>query len=664
VPYVAWHHKNMMNRKLLLFLSLVLFLMIPTIAHAQLWSGLLNPTSGPGACNQANISSGPQRCAVDWTTAGVVGGIPSGSWTQSGSTIAAASGDQTATIQAALNGCGTNHYVLLGPGTFSYTHLTIPSNCVLRGSGTLSTILNMTGSGGVSIYIGNNNGPNYSSPATATVTSGTTAGSTSIVVSSASGISAGTMLAVSELNDPVYVSINTENQVCSFCDGTGDGGARVRGQMVQVTNVSGTTLTITPALFTNYGTAPGTSPVNAYYFQPSQFAGLELVQLYANGTGYGESWGMSGCTNCWVKGVFDNYADGNHAVVYWGLHDEIRDSYFSNAYLHGPGTYDSDVDIGFKTTLSLVENNIFERLHTSSFLRWGAAGNVYGYNYAIGSFDVSATQVQLSMFDDHGAHPQFNLYEGNIGNEFSRDSVWGSSSHITLFRNNFYGTDLLASPETTGRNVVNWNSTTPATQQMEAMQIAFPHTNINSIGNVLGSTNVKTATSNNLYNSGSGPFTSTVTPPANRNYSGQFYAVSIGYGTGSDTNGSGVPSNWVGKASGTIFQHGNFDIASNSTIWNGSVTQTLPASFYKSAKPSWFGSVPWPPIGPDVTGGNADSVTLVGHVNAIPAEVCYNNTSRDGVGIKRFDPTACYGGSNSSSQNAPAPPTGLSVIVH
>src|SRR5882724_7829065 len=112
------------RRSLLVFLSLLAA--IPATANAQQWSGILDPTR-----------------AIDWSTAGVPGGIPSGSWTQSGATILAAaapcnngSGDCTGTIQTALNACGVNHFVLLGTGVFLInSRLIIPNNCALRGGG-------------------------------------------------------------------------------------------------------------------------------------------------------------------------------------------------------------------------------------------------------------------------------------------------------------------------------------------------------------------------------------------------------------------------------------------------------------------------------------------------------------------------------------------------
>jgi hypothetical protein len=652
-----------MNRKRLLLFSLVLLLAIPTASYAQAWSGILNASR-----------------AIDWTTAGVPGGIPNRS------TICVTAACLTATtagpsvtlaqLNAALGSCPSGDVVLLAAGTYNINGtLSVPSNCTLRGAGTLQTILNATGTSGSVIRMGTT-GPSASS--STNVTSGATIGSTSMVVASPSGITTGTYLMVTEINDPVYVTITTPNGTCTWCDGSMWSGTRVRGQIVEVTGVSGSTVTFSPALYSNYGVAMGTAPALATYFQASaKYAGVENLQVYANGTGYGQTFSMTACAYCWIKGVFDNYADGDHVDVYSGFHDEIRDNYFSNAYVHSPGSSDSDVSLLIKTSGTLVENNILERLHVGIMISWGAAGNVIAYNYSYGNFDASGARVILASIDFHGAHPQFNLFEGNVANNITMDSFWGSGSSNTIFRNQFRGTDTLASPMSAGRNVVNWSSTQLANEQLMGNQFAFPHTNINSVGNVLGSADAVTAAASGLYTGGPSPFSSTILPPASRSYNGEFYAVSVGYDTGSDSSGSGVASFvggllnaagfWVGKASGSIFQHGNFDIASKSIIWNGSTTQTLPASFYRSSKPSWFGSVPWPAIGPDVTGGAVDSSTLGGHVNAIPAEVCYNNSARDANGLKIFDPNVCYSGTTSSgppTSTPPAPPTGITVTVN
>src|ERR1019366_10010079 len=99
------------------FLFPLILLSLSVSSYAQLWSGILSPTHGTGACTL--LPTGTYAgCGVDWTQTGVPGGIPSSSWTQSGSTITSTGSDQTSQIQTALKSCGTSHYVLLASGTF------------------------------------------------------------------------------------------------------------------------------------------------------------------------------------------------------------------------------------------------------------------------------------------------------------------------------------------------------------------------------------------------------------------------------------------------------------------------------------------------------------------------------------------------------------------
>src|ERR1035437_5586360 len=92
-----------------LVLSLTL-LCLTAAGSAQLWSGILNPVNPS--------SKGVPQSAIDWSTAGVPGGIPSVHGTQCGSTIQASTygngtTDATAAVNSALAACGTNQYVLL-----------------------------------------------------------------------------------------------------------------------------------------------------------------------------------------------------------------------------------------------------------------------------------------------------------------------------------------------------------------------------------------------------------------------------------------------------------------------------------------------------------------------------------------------------------------------
>jgi hypothetical protein len=57
---------------------------------------------------------------------------------------------------------------------------------------------------------------------------------------------------------------------------------------------------------------------------------------------------------------------------------------------------------------------------------------------------------------------------------------------------------------------------------------------------------------------------------------------------------------------------------------------TLPPSLYRAGKPSWFGSVVWPPIGPEVSG----------MVSPLPAQLCFEASNLGNGGT--FDASKCY----------------------
>ena len=665
-----------MKRTQLLLVFLVV-LSCPVYCLAQAWSGILSPTYGTGACTL--VPSGvPAQCAIDWTQSGIPGGIPSGSWTQSGSTILAStygngSTDATSGIQSALNSCGgtssAGKFVLLGAGTFLIDgNLSVPSYCVLRGSGAQSTILNRKATTGATVNMGSGT-PSASN--SVTVTSGANAGSTSIVVSSASGISAGSLLMITELNDALYVSPEGNEGNCTWCDASMWSGTRVRGQIVMVQSVSGTTITITP-LYSSFGVDSGTTPVYATYFTPSvTYAGVENLQIYANGTSNSgntdssaEDTTMAQCAYCWVKGIEDNYTDGDHVHVFASYRCEVRDSYFHSAYLHVSGQCDDTVDLAIKTSGTKVENNIFDRNHTSIMLEWGAAGNVIAYNYGTGNFDTGSPNVAMMDYDgNHGSHPQFNLVEGNVVARLEDDGIWGSSSHNTWFRNWPWGTTFVCNPESAGRNNVSCSSGTWMTQAIRAAE-APQQTNDsgtgtwydNWIGNVMGSTAL--ANLGTEFKGGPSPCLACDVSPTSRGYDTP-YDYTFGYGGAGDSTGA-CSSVSTCTAYLTTFLHGNYDHATGSVeVWASGVTQTLPASFIYSSQPSWWTSgVSWPGIGPDVTGGTGPG----GHASLTasnPAQACYNSSSTLSDGSLAFNASTCYPGAA-----PPAPPTAVAAVAH
>lgn len=600
----------------------------------QLWDGILN----------AGI-------AINWTNVGVPGGIPSPGWTQSGSTIAAVAGDMTGTIQTALNACGTNHFVLLGTGTFRVnSSLSIPSNCALRGMGANLTILDVHGTSGAPIMLGGG-GVTFSPTS---ITAGATAGSTGLTLTSSAGVILNQFLVVTDNNDNVIVDIRGGEGNCNWCDGGWTANAHLAaGQIIQVTNISGVNVTINPALYRAYPNSPVAVPFSA----TTQFAGVEALQIFDNNTGYTQDIQLAKCEFCWVKGVEVNYTASDFVDVYWGYHDEIRDSYFSNNYTHTSGSADGDISFLYKTSESLIENNIIERSHVCTILSWGAAGNVVAYNYCEGGLDQFAPNFVIGGMGAHGAHPQYNLWEGNVLPALNPDEIWGTNAFNTMYRNWAQGTTKACNPVSGRGSVV----CTPVGQNgaagvngwfpfqgSRAFELNHLSTHDAIVGGVAGSLNQAS-----LHPYGGGLATnvpslqwSTTPPNPTRSYDSSNYNIDFGYGeasddgTGTGCSGSTNPPCHSTTAFSTALLQCNYTYADDAI---SSCPTPLPPSFYRAVKPSFFGSGPFPAIGPDVTSGGPEART---HADLIPAEACFFNvmggTEGGAGGPYSFNADLCY----------------------
>lgn len=602
----------------------------------QAWSGILDPTR-----------------AIDWSGAGA-GAIPART------TICAALGTagqapsfvqsvDVSSINSSLSSCSSGETVLLNPGTYNTVGgtITIPSNVTLRGSGPTQTILAQTSVPGDStipvIQFGTPTKP--SSGTYTAITGGATQGSKQITVASASGISVGTLLMLTQ-TDLSYMTNVGSNGECTYCN-NGFGGDS--GQTVQVTAVNGTTLTISDPLYIAYTSSPQAYPFSV----GATGAGLENLKISASnaevinvsGVGYDPNINMSGTVYSWVKNVESDFAEGSHLYLTYAMHNTIRDSFFHDAFNHSPGSAEGDVRFQWKASANLVENNIFWRQFMSINMEWGASGNVIAYNYSTGN-QYEASSWNFEDITHHGAHPMMNLYEGNISTHYQQDQTHGSSSHETIFRSYSTGVNKYISPDS-ARGTLNLTS---GTVQATSNAAAFELSSVSQYGNLVGIidggdylVNSQHAPSKQVYP------TSTGSPAC----------IEVGY---NDDNSTGSSPNLTDS---TMLYQGVMDCNTGTFQWQNGV-QSLPASFYLSGMPSWWGSVAWPAIGPDVTAGdftdwlNSTASTARGHVNKIPALSCFNSSTSNGTtNVTTFDANACY----AAGASAPAPPTALTVVV-
>jgi len=514
----------------------------------------------------------PAERMIDWTAAGVPGGIKTRMTTHA---VAGVYGDDSrddrATIQAAINACPSGEVVLLPAGTFKLSSaLVLTTPITLRGQGPATILKGYSTSNPCVLRLGASSSYDFSATGTS-ITSGYTKDSTSIVVSSASGFTTGRLMLIDQLNDGIFVS-NTGSSGTATWVGRANGTRALR-QLVKITGISGTTIRFSPALFYTYSESlsPQASVISTAV--PALAAdggsiGVEnLIVQDAGGNSGGARWTVSVkvCTNSWLYKVGSVNSYSGHILAMHALQNTFKKCYLTGAYAVAPSrAYGFQISDGCCS--NLIEDSIVAGISAEFDLENGASGNVVAYNYAEpGHLDSSPDSALPCLQPNHGAHPMYNLFEGNNAANFTADFYWGTSSHQTAFRNHLYG-----SYESLRGVII-------------AVSIWHGQDYFSVIGNVLG-----TAGKGFIYEKAW---------PAPFGYY-DFLIYQLGY---ADADFRNPPAGGTDTVT-TLLRHANYDIVNNSVIYNGSDNQDLPGSYYLAGKPSWFGSLAWPAIGPDVSG--------------------------------------------------------------
>jgi len=634
----------------ILFTAVVL--VSPSSAFAQPWSGIIAPPR-----------------AVDWSAAGVVGGIPSR--TTVCSTLNP--GATTAQVNAAIENCPSGQVVLLNAGTYSLAGGLVFNNksgVTLRGAGPDRTRIIFNGSyrcwgqGGNICFTSADSGVGGDSSYTnsATWSAGYAVGATSITLGAITkgaigNLKVGSMLFLDQLDDLADTGQAFYCQAAGVCstEGGSNNGRPRRGQQqpVMVTSVSGSgpwTVGITPGVRIpniRAGQSPGAWWNNG---PPVQYDGVEDLTI-DNLAASGPVIFSINAYSIWLKNI-RSIQGLNGQRHYWGYqttHVTIRDSYFYG----GPGAADGYGPTLYNGADMLMENNITHHLGIP-MNNEGCVGCVFGYNFSIDDFyhaRGSALDWQQNSSARHGVGDAFVLFEGNDGIGLIGDSVHGSSNFFTAFRN-------------------FWNGRDPAlTQRVQKAQQTSPiianayNRYWHIIGNVLGTAG---------YHTNYQVAPSSATDPGNAARANVSIYGNVGYSGNTGTHRPPLPNDTVQLS--TWMRWGNYDVVNNGIRFVSTEvptaapaypnpvpgSQDLPASFYFTAKPAaWWGTPwgnpPWPPIGPDVIGGNVKSgsgiaATLGGHAHKIPARLCFENSPPDTANYGGLSPVpivfnanACYG---------------------
>ena len=637
---------------------LVVAVTVPSVAAAQPWAGILDQTRA------INWSEGHQ---------GVAGGPPMRT------TICAMlrPGATAAQISKAIASCGANQVVFLEAGTYllsSGLSFGNKSRVTLRGAGPDRTILKFAdaepcGGFAADICIRGQDvlaqgWPGHAPQDLGHVrnwTAGYAQGATQITLDSTAGLSVGMTIVLDQLDDAsetggVLVSHARDRVIENVSTGRA---GRGQTQWVAITAITGRTLTITSGLYMPNWRASQAPQV--WWAPGPSLTGIEDMTLDHHASSL-RNRGMSGIVfwntvQCWVKNVKSLTPGRNHVWLVQASRSEIRNSYFYGI-ASGGGSLSYGIDL-YMGGDALVVNNIFEHI-TSAILMGTTSGDVVAYNFATDMPYGNPDWMQFGL-NTHNIGNAMVLFEGNQTNGFTMDLFHGASQFATLFRNHLTGRDsrrTATTPPAPARayqrivKLVGYalglgsDSTTVdggPTSNTTPVQLWGYNRFVNIVGNVLGTPGYHSVYERSSVDGAGNPW----------------HAIYLlGYTASGNGNSACCPYDPLVRR--TLLRWGNYDAATGSARWlasevptekfpfaNGNpvpVSRDLPSSLFLKTRPTdWWGTPwgtpPWPPVGPDVVGGQD-----AGHVHKNPARLCYDNTPKDERGILTFNAAACYTG--------------------
>lgn len=628
----------------------------PTTAHSDLtgdWVLVLQavPWSVPLAASRG----------LDWSVAGANPGPLFRPICQTVQCTTLFSSVTDANLSSAINNAPANTVILFPTGSFTLSPFTIQrDNVTLRGQGADQTKLTITGttscpsnSGGVSVMVGICGSNNWWPGAInnqATFTAGFSQGTTVITLSAVPNLGPGSMIILQQNKDSagfptsadILVCDNSATPICST-----EGSSLVNGNNQSETHlvigVNGTNVTIYPPVIApNFRTAQ--SPIAWWPNHAVTGVGIENMTIDGSaGTGARTVMEIDNGIGNWITGVRSviRAADaqkGYHIHQYLGAFNTIRSN-----YLYG---YRDVSQENYSITVNdedLIENNIVEQ-NVVPFSQNGPGGSalVLAYNYATNNVGINGVTgwEQGPLWHNMGTF--YTLMEGNDIPKLEYDAIHGTHNLDTAFRNYLHG------------QVGQLNNTA-------LFVVRFHARNVNAIGNVLGCGTAATCPS------GSFPY---YTSYENDVPSAQGPDAAV-FNVGGAYSGNATVTGTDSQTVADFLKWGNCDTVTNTCRFLSSevpsgltnfanpvpASQTLPSSFYLTAKPLWWSGVPFPATGPDVTTGTVPGMN--GHTYKNPARLCYESLSTDPTysgttpPVKSFNASVCYSGA------APTPAPGI-----
>jgi len=543
------------------------------------------------------------------------GGIPTNR-TQCGATLTPSGGNDLSQINAAITACTANHYVLLGPGTFTISGSgqsigITKSNITLRGSGPgITTVTRSDGAVDGSFQ------PNAASPviwvapnrfpklptidggAAYNLSSNGVDGASSVVLASApaGGFAAGQIVLLSELTGATYqpdpsgrgsILMSSDGKVTYQCHQPGLGTDdcrtnvyslpdRITQEFKEVASWDGgtRTLTFSSPLHTEYRVA-NVAQVATFASQHTPITGVGIEEMTISRGDNGNLVFMN-ASYSWARRIESTKWLGEGVQIERCFRCELRDSYVHTPVYFEPGGGSYNITLDTGATEILVENNISRDADKVFVARGAGPGSVVAYNYLDdGRIGSNPGWQETGLGASHYVGSHHVLFEGNWAFNADNDKTHGNANTHTYFRNHLRGARTFYPADAAGDHGPSRAGGATATTYYMSW-----------VGNVLGAPGAMSGWDYENGRLGDG-------------------AAIWKFGW---DDWSPYPVDPV--VTQTAIRDGNFDYLTNQVHWHGlggsgassgltpPVNSLLPNSMYMTGKPSFFGTLTWPWVDP------------------------------------------------------------------
>jgi hypothetical protein len=553
----------------------------------DLGAGCGEPPNGCGGTLDCGDPTGvytlPADRATEWRPGVTYGGGGIPARPDVCATVSPSGGDDTAAIQAAIDGCPENQVVQLTAGDFviSGDGLALNrSNLTLRGAGPTETRLSKTDENGFPvILIGNRWSADKFLSATYPLAADGEKGSRTITLAAVPTppLTPGEIVRVDQTTNPGLTVWSPDSPPGDPSRGWECRMDRPISQILEVASADGASVTFQTPLHIGFATAfgaelarygedwRGLDPVPA-----TKWSGVE--DLYVEG-GTGGNIQLDVCAYCWVRRVESAHSIESSVGLVGCYRSEVRDSYIHTSDNPNPGGAGYLIDLSWGSSDNLVENNIVWFGNKLMVMRSAGGGNVIAYNYMEDSLiGYQYNWVESGLNAAHMTTTQHALFEGNQCFNFDGESTWGNAIYNTVLRNH------LTSKR---RDLAGVGLTDEGYPR--AFSLAFGHWWYTALGNVLGAEGMDPSPLTAYEYEGFYPWDA---DPVG------MWLLGVGYDWGEADP----------QVAETLIRHGNFDYVTNTQIWDPEISNhNLPASLYLTEKPAFFGSYAWPWVDPGGT---------------------------------------------------------------